>query len=171
MDKLEIKATLSVTDAGEITGIAWPFGEPDSVGDIIKKGAFSTVSADLPMLFGHNPHDLIGTWTETVETADGLTVKGKLHMDQPRARSVLSMIKSDLISGLSIGFRTKASTKQGRNRVISALDLAEISVVRNPSHPKARITAAKSNDTAFAVAAAIERFTAALKSPPSETHR
>ena len=52
MDKLEIKATLSVNDAGEITGNAWPFGEPDSVGDVITKGAFGAVSADLPMLFG-----------------------------------------------------------------------------------------------------------------------
>lgn len=27
MDRLEVKATLSVTDAGEIVGTAWPFGE------------------------------------------------------------------------------------------------------------------------------------------------
>ena len=39
MDKLEIKATLSVSDAGEIVGNAWPFGSADSVGDIITKGA------------------------------------------------------------------------------------------------------------------------------------
>jgi HK97 family phage prohead protease len=163
MDKLEIKATLSVNDAGEITGNAWPFGEPDSVGDVITKGAFGAVSADLPMLLGHNPSDLIGTWNETAETADGLVVKGKLHLDQPRARSVLSMIKSGLISGLSIGFRTKASNRQGRNRVISALELAEISVVRNPSHPRARITTAKSLNLALAIAEAINRATAALK--------
>lgn len=163
MDKLEIKATLSVTDAGEIIGNAWPFNEPDSVGDVITKGAFSTIAADLPMLFGHNPNDLIGTWSETSETADGLVVKGQLHMDQPRARSVLSMIKSNLISGLSIGFRTKASSRQGRNRVITSLDLAEISVVRNPSHPRARITTAKSLNLALAIAEAINRATAALK--------
>jgi HK97 family phage prohead protease len=164
MDHLEIKAALSVTDAGEIIGTAWPFNAgPDSVGDLITKGAFGTIPTDLPMLFGHDPADLIGTWTETTETTDGLVTKGKLHMDQPRARAVLSMIKSKLIDGLSIGFRTKAATKQGRNRVISSLDLAEISVVRNPAHPKARIIAAKSNDAAVAVAAAIERFTASLR--------
>lgn len=163
VDRLEIKATLSVSDTGEIVGTAWPFGEPDSTGDIITKGAFGTVPADLPMLFSHDPSDLIGSWTETAETSEGLVTKGKLHMDQPRARAVLSMVKSKLITGLSIGFRTKASTQQGRNRVISALDLAEISVVRNPAHPKARIIAAKSNDTAIAVAAAIERVTAALR--------
>ena len=50
------------------------------------------------------------------------------------ARAVHGMIKGDLVSGLSIGFKPKASTQQGRNRVISALDLFEISVVHNPSH-------------------------------------
>jgi HK97 family phage prohead protease len=53
------------------------------------------------------------------------------------------MVKSGLVSGLSIGFKTKASTRQGRNRTITALDLYEVSVVRNPAHPKARIISAK----------------------------
>ena len=162
MDKLEIKATLSVTDAGEIVGNAWPFGSADSANDIITKGAFNLAVPELPMLYGHNPDDLIGSWTEATETNDGLVVKGKLHMDQPRARAVHGLIKGQLVSGLSIGFRTKASSQQGRNRVISALDLYEISVVRNPSHPRARILSAKSNDTALAVADLIKRFTATL---------
>lgn len=162
MDKLELKATLSVTDAGEIVGNAWPFGEPDSVGDIITKGAINIPVSDLPVLFSHNPDDLIGTWIEAKSTDEGLIVKGQLHMDRPRARSVLAMVKGQLVSGLSLGFRTKASTKQGRNRVISALDVYEISLVKNPSHRGARITSAKSLDEASALAAAINRAAAAL---------
>jgi uncharacterized protein len=162
MDKLEIKATLSVTDTGELTGIAWPFGEPDSANDIITKGAFNLAVPELPMLYGHNPDDLVGSWSDATETADGLVVKGKLHMEQPRARAVHSLIKGGLVSGLSIGFKTKASTRQGRNRVISALDLYEISVVRNPAHPRARIISAKSESSALAIAEAINRATAAL---------
>jgi uncharacterized protein len=114
------------------------------------------------MLFGHNPDDLIGTWNEATETPDGLITKGKIHMDQPRARAVHGLIKGGLVSGLSIGFKTTASTRQGRNRVISALDLYEISVVRNPSHPRARIISAKSESSALAIAEAINRATAAL---------
>jgi uncharacterized protein len=83
-------------------------------------------------------------------------------MERPRTRAVHGLIKGGLVSGLSIGFKTKASVKQGRNRVISALDLYEVSVVRNPSHPRARIISAKSQDTALAVADIIKRFTAAL---------
>lgn len=164
MDKLELKATLSVDDAGTITGMAWPFGSADSSNDMILKGAFNFAVTSLPMLFGHNPDDLVGTWDEVAETVAGLEAKGKLHMEQPRARAVHSMIKGGLVTGLSIGFKTKASTKQGRNRVISALDLFEISVVRNPMHPRARILSAKSDITAAAVIAdIIKRATAALK--------
>ncbi len=162
MDKLEIKSTLEVDDVGTITGTAWPFGTPDKVGDIITKGAFNLAVENLPMLFEHIPSDLVGSWNEANETPDGFVVKGKLHMDQPRARAVHGLIKGGLVSGLSIGFKTKASSQQGRNRVISALDVYEISLVRNPSHPRARVTSTKSENTALAIAEAINRATAAL---------
>lgn len=163
MDKLEIKSTLSVDDVGTLTGIAWPFGSADNVGDIITKGAFNLAVENLPMLFQHDPSDLVGTWDEANETPDGFVVKGKLHMENPRARAVHGLIKGGLVSGLSIGFKTKASSRQGSNRVISALDLYEISVVRNPSHPRARVTSTKSDTTALAIAEAINRATAALR--------
>ena len=41
MDRLEIKAAITVDDAGTITGMAWPFGSADSSNDIITKGAFT----------------------------------------------------------------------------------------------------------------------------------
>lgn len=60
-DQFEIKAALTVTDASEITGIAWPFGTPDRVGDRIEKGAISA-PASVPMLFAHDHAQVIGTW-------------------------------------------------------------------------------------------------------------
>ncbi|QDM16731.1 HK97 family phage prohead protease [Tardiphaga sp. vice352] len=164
VDKLEMKATLSVDEAGTITGIAWPFGSADSAGDIITKGAFAFAVTSMPMLFNHSPNDLVGTWDEVAETSDGLVAKGQLHMEQARARTVHSMIKGGLVTGLSIGFKTKASTQQGRNRIISALDLYEISVVRDPMHKRARILSAKSDITANAeIAAVIIRASATLR--------
>ena len=164
MNKVEIKASLAVDDAGVITGIAWPFGSPDSVGDIITKGAFNVAVSDLPMLFQHDPADLVGTWEEVRETDEGLAVKGKLHLaESARARAVRGLVQGKLIEGLSIGFRTKASARQGSNRVISALDLFEISLVRNPSHPKARVTSAKQFNSAEAIAAAINSAAAQIR--------
>jgi HK97 family phage prohead protease len=162
-ERLEIKAALAVNEAGEITGNAWPFNSADSVGDIITKGAFGDIAPDMAILFSHDPSDVIGTWDEVAESDQGLIVKGKLHMDRPRARSIRRLIQDRMVSGLSIGFRTREAKQQGRNRVITALDLLEISVVRNPSHPRARIASAKSFDSAShkAVAEAINRATAA----------
>ncbi|WP_375763074.1 HK97 family phage prohead protease [Bradyrhizobium sp. Pha-3] len=162
LEKLEVKANFAISDTGEITGLAWFYGEPDSVGDTIVKGAFGAIAENLPILFQHSPADLIGTWTEIKEGPDGLQVKGQLHLDHLRARTVFAMLKNKLVDGLSIGFRTKQATKQGRKRVITALDLAEISVVRDPAHPRARISSAKEYDAALAVAAAIREFTANL---------
>lgn len=165
MDKIEVKAQLAIDEAGVITGIAWPYGAgPDAVGDLIQKGAFNLAVSDLPMLFQHDPADLIGTWEQVTETEEGLSVKGRLHLaESARARSVRGLVQGGLISGLSIGFRTKASARQGGNRVISELDLFEISLVRNPSHPKARVTSAKNFNSAQAIAAAITRAAAQIR--------
>jgi HK97 family phage prohead protease len=165
MDSLEIKAALAVTDAGEITGTAWPFNAgPDRAGDLIETGAFGAVITDLPMLLAHDPEQPVGLWEDVRETAEGLQVKGRLFIDESkRALAVRSLIHGGLIGGLSIGFVTKSAITRGRNRVITALDLKEISVVRHPSHPRARIASAK-NATA-AIAEAINRAAVALRRP------
>jgi len=145
MDRLELKAALAVSDAGEITGIAWPFGVPDSVGDLIERGAFNP-SAAMPILFEHDTGRVVGTWHTAVETDAGLEVKGRLFLDSvPLAREVHALIKRGRANGLSIGFRaTETKTRADGNRTIIALDLAEISIVANPSHPDARVLTIKS---------------------------
>lgn len=145
-DRLEIKAALTVDDAGTITGIAWPFGSPDRVGDVIEKGAINSPEV-LPMLFAHDQAQVIGVWDQIEETPDGLSVKGRLLVDDvERAREVRAMIRTKAVSGLSIGFRTKAAKPRQRGRTITALDLHEISVVAVPSHPGAQITSVKAAD-------------------------
>ncbi|ETD84173.1 phage major capsid protein [Rhodobacter capsulatus] len=143
-DRLEIKAQLAVTEAGEITGLAWPFGSADRVGDVIVKGAF-TAPAALPMLFAHDQAQVIGVWDRITETEAGLTVKGRLLIDDvERAREVRAMVKAGAVSGLSIGFVTKDAKREGRGRRITALELHEISIVAVPAHPGAQITSLKS---------------------------
>ncbi|MCB5409151.1 phage major capsid protein [Pseudogemmobacter faecipullorum] len=143
-DRIEIKAALTVSDAGEITGTAWPFGTPDRVGDVIEKGAF-TGPATLPMLFAHDQGQVIGVWEEISETDSGLTVKGRLLVDDvERAREVRAMVKAGAVSGLSIGFVTKDAKRHAKGRTINALELHEISIVAVPAHPGAQITSVKS---------------------------
>lgn len=142
-DRIEVKAQLTATEAGEITGIAWPFGTPDRVGDVIEKGAFDQPEA-LPMLFAHDQGQVIGVWDSITETPEGLNVKGRLLVDDvERAREVRAMIRAGAVSGLSIGFVTKNATRRAKGRTIKALALHEISVVAVPCHPDARIQSVK----------------------------
>ena len=146
-DRLEIKAALTVTDEGEITGLAWPFGTADRVGDMIVKGAFGAPST-LPALFGHDQTQVVGVWDRIEETSEGLSVKGRLLIeDVARAREVRAMIQAGAVSGLSIGFVTTKAVRTAKGRTISALELHEISIVAVPCHPGARITSLKSDDT------------------------
>lgn len=168
MDIIEFKAALSVDDAGTITGLAWPFGTADRVGDMIEKGAF-TAPAHLPMLFAHDQAQAIGVWDSITETAEGLQVKGRLLIEEvARAREVRALVRERAVTGLSIGFVTKtAKARSGGGRTISALDLHEISIVAVPCHPGAQILSAKaaSDDPALIKELKLEN---ALKNEPAD---
>lgn len=142
---VECKASFTVDETGVVEGIAWPFGTPDRVGDLIEKGAFAKALPPLPMLAFHDQRDAVGVWEEITEAEDGLRVKGRLLIeDVPRARELRALIREKAVGGLSIGFTTtKAAPRQGGGRVIADLNLLEISLVAVPAHPGARITAAK----------------------------
>lgn len=167
-ERVEIKAALALddADAGAIAGIAWPFGTPDRVGDIIEKGAFANAPTILPMLWSHDPAQPIGVWDSAIETDRGLEVRGRLLVnDVERAREVRALIKAGAVNGLSIGFSTKkAYSRKGGGRTITALELVEISPVVVPMHPAARITTAKAAySRALTLAEAINRATLAFK--------
>lgn len=146
-DRLEVKAQLSAEATGEITGIAWPYSAPDRVGDVIEKGAFTSPKS-LPILWAHDQAQAIGIWDEITDTAAGLTVKGRLLIeDVAKAREVHALIRAGAVTGLSVGFQTKAATPRQRGRTITRAELHEISVVAVPCHPGAQITALKGNPT------------------------
>jgi HK97 family phage prohead protease len=165
MNRFEIKAALGVDDAGVISGLAWPFGSPDRMGDVIEKGAFAGPEK-LPMLFAHDPAQAVGVWEATSETEAGLEVRGRLLInDVERAREVRALVQAGAVTGLSIGFSTKkAAPRSGGGRTIKALELVEISLVTVPCHPGARITGAKTAEAAIAMAEAINRAALALRS-------
>ncbi len=165
MDRLEFKTSLTIADEGSVTGLAWPFGTPDRVGDVIQKGAFAKAAPPVPMLFSHDPNDPVGVWDSVEEATDGLRVKGRLLVNEvARAREVHALVKSGAMGGLSIGFRTlKQSGRKGGGRTILDLDLVEISLVTIPCHPGARVTGAKSAATALAIAEAIHRAAVAFR--------
>lgn len=159
MQNLEIKASLNVSDAGELTAIAWPFGTADRVGDVIEKGAFAGAVMPIPMLFAHDQKDPVGVWTHSEEKADGFHLKGRLLVDDvARAREVRALVAAGAVRGVSIGFtKKKFVNRKGGGRTISSLELIEASLVSVPMHPGARVTSAKSAIQAIAIAAALTK--------------
>lgn len=162
MDRLFIETKIMASDDGVITALAWPFGSPDRVGDWIEPGAFKGAKMPIPMLFGHDMNDPIGTWDLATEKADGLHIAGKaLINDVSRAREVMALVKSGAVKGVSIGFITKkAAARTGGGRMIKSLEFLEASLVTIPMHPGAKVTSAKSAVDALSIAAAINRAAA-----------
>ena len=165
MDHLFLETKIAADDAGAISGIAWKFATPDRIGDMIEPGAFKSAALPIPMLFGHDMGDPIGTWDTATEKSDGLHVTGKLLIaDVARAREVHALVKAGAVKGISIGFITrKAATRPDGGRTIKSLELFEVSLVTVPMHPGARVTSAKSAVTALQLAASINRAALALK--------
>lgn len=165
-DHLFIETKFATDDAGAIAGLAWPFGSPDRVGDVIEKGAFAGASLPMPMLFGHDLNDPVGVWEDAEEKSDGLYLKGRLLVaDVARAREVHALVKSGAVRGLSIGFVARDKVlRKGGGRTITSLELLEASLVAVPMHPGARVTSAKSAVKALAIADAISRTASAIRS-------
>lgn len=164
MDRIFIETKMIADDAGLVTGIAWKFDTPDRVGDWIEPGAFKGATMPIPMLFGHDMNDPVGTWDIATEKSGALHLTGKLLVDEvERAREVRALVKSGAVKGLSIGFITKkAAARAGGGRLIKSLEFLEASLVTIPMHPGAKVTSAKSAVQAISIAAAINRAAAQI---------
>lgn len=164
MDRVYLETKLDASEDGLIEGMAWKFAEPDRIGDVITKGAFAGASLPLPMLFGHDQNDPVGTWDTADEADEGLRVKGRLLVeDLPRAREIRALVRAGAVRGISIGFRTRKSTpRSGGGRTITSLELLEASLVTIPMHPGARVASAKTAVRALTLAAQLQRAAAQL---------
>ncbi len=125
-----------------ISGYASRFDEPDLSGDIVRRGAFSAAllsrSEPFPMLFSHRTDRPIGVWDRVFEDDVGLCVAGRIFGSSKPARR---LVESRAVSGLSIGYRTKrANPRSSGGRILTEIELWEVSVVAFPMLRSARIT-------------------------------
>ncbi len=107
-------------------GYAAVFDRADRSGDVIRPGAFGAVGA-VPLYWQHDPRRVAGTIEAIGEDARGLRVIG-------RAAGVMTGM------GLSFGYRVRRM-RQGTNRQLERLELIEVSLVRTPMQPLARVHA------------------------------
>ncbi len=145
------KPLQAVPGQGLFVGYASLFNERDHTGDIVLPGAFAASlnkkSPDnIRMLFQHDPAEPVGTWLEIRETEKGLYVQGRLDLKVQRGRELFSLLETGGIDGLSIGFKTVRATRDRVNnaRLLSTIDLWEISLVTFPMLEGARVNTAKS---------------------------
>ena len=140
---------LAVTDGTKIEGYASLFGVADQGADVVTKGAYAASLArvmnegrNIKMLWQHDPAQPIGVWDEVREDAQGLWVKGRILEATQRGREAAALIEAGAIDGLSIGYRTVKSTKNDKGqRLLTELELWEVSLVTFPMLPTARVSA------------------------------
>ena len=153
-----------------IEGYASLFGACDQGGDIVSKGAYGaslkSIAAEdrsVKMLWQHDPAQPIGVWDEVREDAKGLWVKGRLLPEVAKGREAAELIAAGAIDGLSIGYRTVKATKNDKGqRLLTELELWEVSLVTFPMLPSARV-AAKSEEMTSEEGAMLRQMAAALR--------
>lgn len=97
---------------GEFIALVSAFGNEDSQGDVVEKGAFTKTLAEwivkgrpMPVVWAHQFHDIdmfLGKYVEAEETDAGLRLKGLLDMDHAPAARVHKLMEQGLIVEFSI---------------------------------------------------------------------
>jgi HK97 family phage prohead protease len=146
-------AVKAVEADGTFSGYGSVFDTLDSYKEVVARGAFKTSLSKWsakgrlpPLLWQHDQSQPIGIYTKMEEDEHGLRVEGRLLKDDVRqAAEAYALLKAGALSGLSIGFFTKADAWDDKRRVrtLSEIDLVEISLVTVPANPDARIESVK----------------------------
>ena len=136
--------------SGVFVGYASLFGARDQSGDVVMPGAFAASlkkrdASQVRMLFQHDAAEPVGSWIDLHETPRGLHVTGRLDRNVQRARELFSLLETRGLDGLSIGFRTVKARRDraSATRLLTEIDLWEISLVTFPMLSGARVTGVK----------------------------
>jgi len=142
-----------LAETGVFEGYASVFNVTDSMNDVILQGAFRNSLEKFrrdgrlpPLLWQHDTEEPIGVWREMYEDSHGLFVKGELFVnDLPQAREAYKLLKEHVVTGLSIGYRARESRYDQKSgaRILTVVDLLEVSLVTFPANEQARVLGVK----------------------------
>ncbi len=160
---------------GQFTAYASVFGNIDSYGDVVVKGAFANTLAEwlksgnpIPVLFGHNMSDPdynIGAVESAVEDEHGLLVTAQIDTSNPKGLQVYKMLKGRRVNQMSFAYdildgsmaeRPKAGETVGEDGTVLTesfyelreLKLYEVSVVTIGANQDTEILAVKAHEIA-----------------------
>ena len=157
----------STNDEGEFSGYAAVFGNVDSGGDVIEKGAFAkTIVEDfsrIKILSQHNSYELpIGKPLELREDEKGLYIRGKIS-DTQAGRDIRTLLKDGVLAELSIGYDAVSFDYDSDTgiRTLKEIKLWEVSIVTWAMNDQATIDEVKSMAEALKAEAASGKLTEA----------
>ncbi|MCU7611193.1 HK97 family phage prohead protease [Anaplasma capra] len=134
-------------EPGRFSGYASVFNRIDAHNDVIKPGAFlhSIKRRRIALLWQHSVNEPIGKILKSEEDNFGLLVVAKLNLALRRAREIYSLMLDGSINSLSIGYRViqVEGNSTSSIRVISKIDLWEVSLVTFPANNLAKISEVK----------------------------
>lgn len=140
---------------GTISGYGSVFGNVDSCGDIVDRGAFvkslneyEKEGKKIPFLYQHDVTKPIGYLSNTFEDEKGLNMKSHLLInDVKKAKEAYALAKAKVLTGLSIGYiPINWYYDSENNRHLTEVKLMEVSLVTFPANEKANILTVKSNE-------------------------
>ncbi len=145
MSRLAERTAPAVSEAVIIEGYASLWGVADLNRDVVAKGAFEpslarTSAGGVRMLHQHEGRAVVGVWDRMVEDEKGLFVSGRIMDWSAEARFAGALAKAGAMDGLSIGFRAVRARRDGVLRVLTEVDLWEVSLVTFPMLPGARFS-------------------------------
>ncbi len=136
IDRIGAKDNLT---AGQFTGYASVFGNVDSVGDKIIKGAFSESlkefgngGAGIPCYWCHetsDPEMNLGTTLEATEDEHGLFVKVQLDLDNPKAAYAYKLLKEQRVRQMSFAYQVTDGENRKDCFEITGCKIFEVSIV------------------------------------------
>lgn len=140
--------------SGFFVGYASVFGNVDSYGEVMEKGAFSDTLSEwegrkIPVFYGHdltNPENNIGYVESAEEDDTGLLVRCVVDTEGPgNGPIVYKLLKEGRIDRMSFGFYVNDADHKGGVTYIKKVSLLEVSVVPAPANPEAAISEVKSS--------------------------
>lgn len=157
---------------GTFAGYASVFNQVDLQNEVVAPDAFGRSLAQwgkqnrMPaMLWMHDPTQPIGIWLSVKEDSSGLRVEGRLALRTQKGAEAYELLRMGALTGLSIGYRVVASRVDAKRkvRVLTDVDLFEVSLVTFPANEAARVSEVKSPSSKRELQLASKRLREAAK--------
>ena len=126
------------------------FNNVDYADEVIVKGAFKeSLLRKMPKIaWSHNWDQIIGKVLTAIEDERGLKIKGQLVLSVQKAKEAYDLMKAGATNEFSIGYCIQEASYEQRGdkqvRVLSKLDLYEISPVLSGCNPDTELISIKS---------------------------